>query len=182
MDWARFAAVYRAARSWPLLDELPEARAAAAEACGTGAGDPGLAGRLAGLNQAGRERVVVELVRGHAAAVLGHASAEDGHPARAFRELGFDSLTAVELRDRLNAATGLALPSTVVFDYPSAVVLARHIVRPAARDHRAGAAGGVAGGVGGGRGADRDRGDGLPVSRAGWPGPGQLWELLAAGR
>ena len=129
VDWARFAAVYRAARSWPLLDEIAEARAAAVPEAAEGAGDRGLAGRLAGLGPAERERVVVELVRGHAAAVLGHASADEVVPGRAFRELGFDSLTAVELRDRLNAATGLALPSTVVFDYPSAVVLARHMVQ-----------------------------------------------------
>ncbi|WP_037075676.1 type I polyketide synthase [Pseudonocardia spinosispora] len=131
VDWPRFSAVFNAARSWPLLAEIPEARQVATDAMvpvvasGDGAA---LLERLVGVPPAQRERIVTELVSGHAAAVLGHGSAEDVEAARAFRDMGFDSLTAVDLRGRLNQATGLQLASTVVFDYPSPVMLARRIV------------------------------------------------------
>ncbi len=93
-----------------------------------------LARRLADVEESKREGVVLDLVRSHAAAVLGHASPEAIDSQRAFKELGFDSLSAVELRNRLEETTGIRLISTLVFDYPTPAAVATYLFAQAQGD------------------------------------------------
>ncbi|CAO5173188.1 (acyl-carrier-protein) S-malonyltransferase [Frankia sp. AiPs1] len=160
---------------------------------GSGAADPDgtnvWAEGLAGLAEPERERRLLDLVLTTVAIVQGHVGAEEIDDRRTFRELGFDSLGAVELRDRLSRATGLRLATGVAFNHPTPTALARHLLAglasagtsgPTPRaDPRDGAAGvpGEAGGL--------DE----PVAIVGmacrYPGdvtsPEELWQLVAAG-
>ncbi|WP_327394737.1 type I polyketide synthase [Streptomyces phaeochromogenes] len=147
------------------------------------ASDRGLAEQLAGLSEPEALRSVLELVRTHTAAVVGHASPEAIEPDRAFQEMGFDSLTALELRNRLNGATGANLPATVVFDRPSVRALAVHLVSEMLPD------------VPGAEGRTRPTGPALPAATddpvvivgmacrypGGVTGVEDLWRLVADG-
>ncbi|MBL1102484.1 type I polyketide synthase, partial [Streptomyces coffeae] len=191
VTWERFAALFTVARPRPLLDEIPEVRVLAVPAADTAAGEAParteLARRLAESDPVGRERILQDLVAAGAAGVLGHTEADTGglDSRLAFRDLGFDSLTAVELRNRLNEATGLRLPASVVFDHPTPAALARflatELIGGDESQHTASASG-----VGPDRTAPASD---EPVAIVGMacrlPGgihsPEQLWQLLADG-
>ena len=139
VDWSRFTAS-------PFLRDLPDVARLAREAGPAAGGEltqDSLAQRLAGVPKARQVQVLADLIRAEVAGVLGHASAEEIEADRAFGDLGFDSLTSLEMRQHLAAATGLKLPATLLFDYPTPAVLARHLhdrvagrPGPADREHR----------------------------------------------
>ncbi|MCI3934401.1 type I polyketide synthase [Streptomyces sp. AN091965] len=118
----------------PLLRGLVRAGRHLARAAGAGDGHRQLSARLAGLAGVEQQAFLLDLVRTEAAVVLGHAGPGGVQAETAFRDAGFDSLTAVELRNRLRGATGLKLPATLVFDYPTPLALARHLRDEAADD------------------------------------------------
>ncbi len=122
VDWERFVPAFTSARTSPLIGEIPEVAGILGDR--ESAGDTVLLRRLAELPPAGRDELLLTLVREQAAGVLGHDTVQAIEPARAFRELGFESLTAVRLRNQLGVATGLRLPTTLVFDHPNPVAVA----------------------------------------------------------
>ncbi|MFD5698726.1 type I polyketide synthase [Streptomyces lasiicapitis] len=188
IDWERFAPAFTSVRPSPFIGDLPGVRRALAGAetvvaSGTKSPVTGSewAERLAALPAAEQERSALDLVRAQAAAVLGHAGAEAVEPGRAFRDLGFDSLTAVEVRNRLAAATGLKLPTTLVFDYPDSRTLAAHLRREALGD----APGTTATGTPSAASATADDPIAIVSMSCRYPGgassPDALWRLVADG-
>ncbi|WP_343240262.1 type I polyketide synthase [Streptomyces sp. SID14515] len=128
IEWARYHVAFTAVRPSPMFDEIPQVRQLRqTEPSASVEAGPALRQQVAGLSEAEREQLLLDLVRAHAAVVLGHAAPTAVAADRAFRDLGLDSVTAVELRNRLNIATGLRLPATLVFDFPTSAALAAHI-------------------------------------------------------
>ncbi|MDJ1134159.1 SDR family NAD(P)-dependent oxidoreductase, partial [Streptomyces iconiensis] len=111
-----------------MLRSVVRARAVRRAAQGTQVSAVPLADRLGTLLPAEREQLLLSLVRDQVAAVLGHVEADDIAAERAFKEIGFDSLTSVELRNRIGAASGLRLPTTLAFDFPTPAALAGHLL------------------------------------------------------
>ncbi|MEU3522228.1 SDR family NAD(P)-dependent oxidoreductase, partial [Streptomyces sp. NPDC006654] len=175
------AALSRAGGPVPaLLRGLAAGGASARPSAAAAAAVGGLAGRLATLSPADREQEVLQIVRGGTAIVLGHARPGDIDPQRTFRDMGIDSLTALELRNRLSTETGLTLPATLVFDRPTPVEVARYLVAEAC---------GTTEGVGAASVLAVRLGTDEPVAIVGmgcrFPGgvedPEAFWQLIAAG-
>ncbi|WP_455753787.1 type I polyketide synthase, partial [Streptomyces koyangensis] len=183
-DWERFVPTFTLRRPSPFLSALPEVRhilaAETAADAGAEVGGSELVTQLRSMSEGDQRQLLTELVRGHVAAVLGYGAAQDVVPQRAFKDLGFDSVGAVELRNRLSIAVGVRLSSTLVFDYPNTAALAEHI-----RAELVGAAGAESGGAvrvvaaaGGEPIAIIGMGCRLPGDVR---GPEQFWELLTNG-
>jgi acyl transferase domain-containing protein/acyl carrier protein len=142
----------------PLLRGLVRVAVRQAGAAETGGAD-GLRERLAGRPEADQVAALLELVRGQAAAVLGHSSAQTVDADRGFLDMGFDSLTAVELRNRINAAAGLRLPATALFDYPTPTAMARHLYEELGLSSGAASGDGAGGAAGNGAASQRSDAD-----------------------
>ncbi|HLT40953.1 MAG TPA: type I polyketide synthase [Enhygromyxa sp.] len=116
MDWDRFTPSYMSSRHRPLLDEIDEAKQALDGAAGS---ETSLLDQLAGLPRADQQRLLLQHVLDATASVLGFASGSSLDPRTGFADLGLDSLMAVQLRQHIQELTGLRLPSTLAFDYPT---------------------------------------------------------------
>jgi acyl transferase domain-containing protein/D-arabinose 1-dehydrogenase-like Zn-dependent alcohol dehydrogenase/acyl carrier protein len=177
VDWGRFVPAYTGLRPSPLLAALvPDGplptTGPAADA------SEGLRRRLLASAEGDRDRVLLDTVREHVAAVLGHPGPASVEPGKAFRELGFDSLMAVELRNRLGAATGTRPPATLIFDHPTPAAVAA-LLREELLPNSGRAAGGTV------TVAALDEPVAIVAMSCRFPGgvgsAGELWDLLAAG-
>ncbi|MFI5758992.1 type I polyketide synthase [Streptomyces sp. NPDC051569] len=183
IDWSRFLHAFAATRPLPLVSDLPEVRQAAAAPAAVSAGEPELRRRLADLPEAERGAYVLDLLRAQVAAVLGHSDARAIEDDRAFRDLGFDSLTTLELRNGLAAVTGLSLPVSLVYDLPTPREMAEFLLTELVGSMPEAAAS-AAVPAAAGRPVDDD-----PIAVVGiscrFPGgvtsPEELWRLLADG-
>ncbi|MFF2655625.1 beta-ketoacyl synthase N-terminal-like domain-containing protein [Streptomyces sp. NPDC058045] len=130
MDWERWISMMTANRASHFYDEildksgLRERKERSEEAAVT---KSEFAGRLSGLAPADQQRLVLDLVRAEAAGVVGYASGDAVDRDLQFQELGFNSISAVEFRNKLAEATGLKLPISLVYDYPSPAAVARYL-------------------------------------------------------
>ncbi|MEU7540072.1 type I polyketide synthase, partial [Streptomyces narbonensis] len=204
IDWDRFYLAYSSGRPQPLVEELPEVRriidaresAPAGPGGSSATGRNQLAERLAAAAPGERTEILLGLVRAQAAAVLRMRSPEDVAADRAFKDIGFDSLAGVELRNRLTRATGLPLPATLVFDHPTPLALASLLRTEFLGDEEATAESTRSGVTRAVVGADAGAGAGLGVGvdddpiaivamSCRYPGgirsPEDLWRMLAEG-
>jgi acyl carrier protein len=138
------AAALRAQARTGTLPALLRGLVRAPAARSSDAPDRSLARRLAGMSEGERERVLLKAVRAEAATVLGHVSPEAVQGTQTFKELGFDSLAAVELRNRLEALTGLHLPIPLAFDYPTPVAVSAFLLGEIGEEVASSAANGAA--------------------------------------
>ncbi|MEV6569432.1 type I polyketide synthase, partial [Streptomyces kronopolitis] len=187
LGWDKFTPAFTASRPSALLRDLPDAQRVletAQESDDTGSDAAKLLQHLAGLAGAERAAMVLDVVRSYVATVLGYAGPSAVDPERAFSDLGFDSLSAVELRNGMNGITGLRLPATLVFDYPTCAVLADFLLTElsdtAAQDGPASAPAAVPAGQ-----VEHDEPVAIVSMSCRFPGgvgsPEDLWGLLVGG-
>ncbi|MFC6938019.1 type I polyketide synthase [Actinomadura yumaensis] len=134
IHWETFTATFTTQRPSRLVADLTPSRSDTGDGTGGGAGaeegrtdDHPLRGELAGSTPKQQLELLVRHVQEHAATILGHSGADAVSAGQPLQELGFDSLTAVELSKRLGSATGLSLPRTLVFDHPTPNAIAKYL-------------------------------------------------------
>ncbi|PKR41463.1 hypothetical protein CWE27_31065, partial [Streptomyces sp. EAG2] len=185
VDWARFTPAFTSRRPSPLLAALPEAAAALAVGADGDEGRTGGAGNtaasavrtlLAGVPESEWVRTLVDLVRRETATVLGYPESVDAE--RPFKDLGVDSLTALQVRKRVAEAVGLQLPATLVFDHPTPSAVARHLLSLIGEEERTAVTAATA--------TATDEPLAIVSMACRYPGgvdsPEALWDLVAEGR